>query len=489
MENYSVYEDIANRTGGDIYIGVVGPVRTGKSTFIKRFMETLVIPNADAEQRAVMIDELPQAAAGKTVMTTEPKFVPAKAAKITIAKGTDAHVRLVDCVGFSVVGASGFEEDGAPRLVKTPWQDTPMPFEQAAEIGTEKVIREHSTIGILVTTDGSVTDIPRENYTAAEERAVAELKRMEKPFVILLNCQDPSSQIPLQKSLEEKYGVPVYALNAEIMSETEIVELLKKALFEFPVTRIDVQIPTWLRSFEEDNAMVAELMTAIAAKTDSIEKMRDCFDLEDLFLNSEHFINPDEIRMDLGTGRVEISVSASEGLFYRMLSETSGEPIENDLSLMQYVRYVSGIKSRFEKVQTALDEAEKDGYGIVYPTDNDYRLEKPQLIKKGGDYGVQFKAGAASYHIVKVDITGEVDPVIGTKQQSEEFVAETTKHYDDGMENVWETNIFGKTLRTLVGEELSGKNAAMPAELRKKMRRAVTRIVNEGKGNVICILF
>ena len=489
MENYSVYEDIANRTGGDVYIGVVGPVRTGKSTFIKRFMETLVIPNASAEERGVMIDELPQAAAGKTVMTTEPKFVPAKAAKISITKGAEAHVRLVDCVGFGVEGANGFEEDGEPRLVKTPWQDAPMPFEQAAELGTEKVIKEHSTIGVLVTTDGSVTGIPRANYIAAEERAVAELKRIEKPFVILLNCKDPTSQISLQKSLEDKYEAPVYALNAETMTETEIMEVLKKALFEFPVTRIDVSIPAWVQSFDETDKTVAGLLDSIKKSTEHIEKMRDCFALETLFENGADFISPDEIKMDLGTGRVEITITASDGLFYRMLSETSGESIENDLSLMQYVQTVSGIKARFEKVQSALDEAEKNGYGIVYPTEEDYALEKPQLIKKGGDYGVQFRAAASSYHIVKVDITGAVNPVIGTKQQSEEFVDDTTKVYDEGMDGVWETNIFGKTLRALVHDELSGKNNAMPVELRKKMRRAVTRIVNEGKGNVICILF
>ena len=489
MENYSVYEDIANRTGGDIYIGVVGPVRTGKSTFIKRFMETLVLPQANEDVRAEMTDELPQAAAGKTVMTTEPKFVPAKAAKISISKGAEAHVRLVDCVGFAVDGANGFEEDGAPRLVKTPWQDAPMPFEQAAEIGTEKVIKEHSTIGVLVTTDGSVTDIPRSHYIEAEERAVAELKAIEKPFVILLNCKDPASQIGLQKSLEDKYEAPVYALNAEKMGETEILELLKKALFEFPVTRIDVEIPTWVQSFNEEHKMVQTVMSAVKNVAKNIEKMRDCFALETLFEEDGDFRNPDGIKMDLGTGRVQVRICASDGLFYRMLSETSGENIENDLKLMQYVQSVSGVKERFEKVAAALEEAEQNGYGIVYPTEADYALEKPQLIKKGGDYGVQFKAGAASYHIVKVDITGEVNPVIGTKEQSEEFVGETTRTYEEGMDGVWETNIFGKTLRTLVHDELSGKNNAMPPELRRKMRRAVTRIVNEGKGNVICILF
>ena len=489
MENYSVYEDIANRTGGDIYIGVVGPVRTGKSTFIKRFMETLVIPLSDGEERKVMVDELPQSAAGKTVMTTEPKFVPAKAAKIQVAKGASAQVRLVDCVGFAVDGASGFEEDGAPRLVKTPWQDAPMPFEQAAELGTEKVIKEHSTIGVLVTTDGSITDIQRSGYIAAEERAVSELKALDKPFVILLNCKQPDAQTALQKALEDKYGVPVVAMNAEKMSETDILLLLQKALFEFPVLSIDVKIPKWLQSFPEDNEVVDALIGKVKAVAPQILKMRDCSLLETLFDESSDFINPEEILMDLGTGKVEISITSKEPLFYKVLSEACGESVLDDLALMQYVKNLAAIGREYGKIKDAFEEAKQGGYGIVYPAQEDYALEKPQVMKKNGGYGVQFKANATSYHIVKVDVGGTVNPIIGTKEQSEEFVAQTLKTYDEGLDKVWETNIFGKSLLSLVGEELSAKSNAMPAELRRKMRRAVTRIVNEGKGNVICILF
>ena len=489
MENYNVYEDIARRTDGDIYIGVVGPVRTGKSTFIKRFMETLVIPSAAEQDRLVMIDELPQSAAGKTVMTTEPKFVPAKAAKIQISKGADATVRLVDCVGFAVEGANGFEEEGQPRLVKTPWLDMPIPFEQAAEMGTEKVIKEHSTIGVLVTTDGSVTDIPRSNYVAAEERAVRELKGLGKPFVILLNCKEPSSQFALKNSLEDKYEAPVVALNAERMGEEEILELLQKALFEFPVLRIDVKIPKWLQSFPESNKTVEELLAAVKKVSLGVKKMKDCFAFENLFDEASPFINPDEIRMDLGKGRAEITVAAEETLFYRAISEESGENIEDDLQLMQYVQTLACVRKEYDKVKEALTDAEKHGYGIVYPSEADFSLEKPQLIKKGAGYGVQFKANAASYHIVRVDVTGSVNPIIGTKQQGEEFVDDTLKTYDEGEEKVWETNIFGKSLRSLVGDELSGKTGAMPIELRRKMRRAMSKIVNDKKGNVICIVF
>lgn len=489
MEGYSVYEDIANRTGGDIYLGVVGPVRTGKSTFIRRFMEVMVLPNAAAEARAVMVDELPQAAAGKTVMTTEPKFVPAKAAEIAVAKGAKASVRLVDCVGFSVEGAGGFEEDGAPRLVKTPWQTAPMPFERAAELGTEKVIREHSTVGVLVTTDGSITDLPRESYVAAEERAVRELQKLGKPFAIVLNCREPSSAAELRDRLETQYEAPVVALNAENMNEEEIANTLQKALLEFPVLRIDVKLPRWLRSLPETDTHVAALLSAVKAAAAKIEKMRDCSVFENLFYEDSGYRNPDEIRMDLGTGRAEIRIETTEALFYGALSDACGEVLEDDLALLRHVRALTATKRAYDRVRDALNEAETNGYGIVYPSEEEYALEKPQLLKKGTGYGVQFRARAASYHIVKVDVRGAVQPIIGTKQQSEAFVNETLSAYEDGAGDVWETNIFGKTLRALVGDELSGKTDAMPTELRKKMRRTISKIVNDGKGNVICIVF
>ncbi len=489
MENYSIYEDVLSRTGGDIYVGVVGPVRTGKSTFIKRFMETLVLPSAPASERAIMTDELPQSAAGKTVMTTEPKFVPAKAAKISVGKGAEASVRLVDCVGFAVEGANGFEEEGAPRLVRTPWQEEPMPFEQAAALGTEKVIKEHSTIGVLVTTDGSVTELPRSAYERAEERAVRELKGIKKPFVILLNCQNPSGAEELKRELESKYEAPVVALNVETMGEEEIKKLLQTALFEFPVLRVDVKIPRWLQALPAENSTVAALLGKIKTAAVGMERMRDCFALETLFEEGEDFINPQEISIDLGKGSAEIRVGTKPALFYRVLSEACGESIGDDLSLMRYVAELSGAKRTFEKVRDALKEADEGGYGIVYPKEEEYVLEQPRLIKKGASYGVQFRANAVGYHIVKVDIHGQVNSVIGTKQQGEDFVAETLKAYEEGQEKVWETNIFGKSLRTLVADELSGKADGMPKELRRKVRRAVGRIVNDGKGNLICIVF
>ncbi len=487
MENYSVYEDIANRTGGDIYLGVVGPVRTGKSTFIKRFMETLVLPLSSEKERGEMTDELPQSAAGKTIMTTEPKFVPAKAAKIAIAKGAQASVRLIDCVGFSVDGANGYEENGMPRLVKTPWQEGEMPFEKAAELGTQKVIKEHSTIGILVTTDGSITDIERSAYVAAEERAVAELQAIGKPFVILLNCKSPSTQTSLRDALKEKYGVPVLAVNVEQTSQEDILEIMRTALFEFPVACIDVKLPTWLQSFPESNPTVNAFLTKLKTIAPSLQKMRDCFALEHVFDDDENFLNPEEICMELGKGRVEIGVGVKETLFYQVLSEACGETIDSEWKLMRYVCDIAERKARFDRVSTALQEAEEKGYGIVYPTDEDYALQKPELVKKNAGYGMHFGANATSYHIVKVDIKGAVSPIIGTKEQGEDFAAETLKAYEDG--DVWETNIFGKSLRSLVEGELSGKTGAMPMELRKKMRKVMTKIVNEGKSNLFYLLF
>lgn len=489
MENYNIYQDVSSRTGGDIYIGVVGPVRTGKSTFIKKFMETLVIPNAKESDRAVMIDELPQSGAGKTVMTTEPKFVPAKAAKIALNKGTDASVRLVDCVGFAVEGANGFEEDGKPRLVKTPWQEEAMSFSEAAALGTEKVIREHSTIGVLVTTDGSITDIPRTAYEQAEERAVRGLKEIGKPFIIVLNCTETKKAAALQKTLENKYEVPVVAINVEKMGEEEVLSVLKKALFEFPVLRVDVKIPRWLQSLPCDNPTVVAMLDKVKGAVEGVEKMRDCFALETLFDEEEDFINPEEIYMDLGKGKAEIALGAKKELFYRVLSKECGEEIEDDLSLMRNMVALSASKNTFERVKEAMQEADETGYGIVRPGEEEYTLQKPRLVKKSAGYGVQFKASATSYHIVKIEVGGEVSPIIGTKQQGEDFVEDTLRVYEEGQEKVWETNIFGKSLRNLVSDELAGKADGMPIELRKKLRRAATRIVNDGKGNLICFVF
>ena len=488
MENYSVYEDIASRTNGDIYIGVVGPVRTGKSTFIKRFMEKLVLPSADASVRMQMTDELPQSAAGKTVMTTEPKFVPAKAAKIVIREGANASVRLVDCVGFAVEGASGFEENGAPRLVKTPWSETPLPFEEAAKLGTEKVIRDHSTIGILVTTDGSIAELPRSAYINAEERAAKELKEIGKPFVVLLNCREPEGQENLRKALEEKYGVPVVATNAETITEEEILLIMQKVLFEFPLVSVDVNLPLWIQSLPEESNIVSVVMEKLKKCAPTLTKMKDCLRLETLFSEEDKFKNPETVSMSLGTGRAELSVEAKEGLFYEVLSEECGENISDDFQLMKYVSALAASKCAYDKLAQAFEEAKTNGYGTVAPLASETALDTPKLVKKSSGYGVSFKANAPSYHIIRVDVSGEVSPIIGTQEQGEEFLKQTLADYETQTDKVWDTNIFGKSLKDLVSEGLLRKSEAMPQEIKKKMRRTVTRIVNEGKGGVICIL-
>ncbi len=489
MENYNVYQDIKNRTDGDIYIGVVGPVRTGKSTFIKRFMETLVLPNAEQGASKEMIDELPQAGEGKTVMTTEPKFVPAQAAKIQVAKGAEINVRLVDCVGFAVTGANGFEEDGAPRLVKTPWQEGAMPFEQAAAIGTEKVIKDHSTIGVVVTTDGSFTGIERGAYVAGEEKAVAQLKAIGKPFVIVLNCLSAENAATLKKELEDKYEVPVVAMNVENMQEADVQTILQAVLFTFPVNCIDVRLPKWLQTFPEENATVENLLQTLKRALPNMKTMRDCTALENLFNENDYFINPLDIQMDLGMGGVEITIDTKPEVYYQVLSSVCEEEICDDLGLMRYVCALAQTKVAYGKVKDAFEEAEKNGYGIVYPTEAEYALDKPRLLKKSSGFGAHFRANAPSYHVIKVDVTGGVSPIIGTKEQSESFIDETLTGFENGMDKVWETNIFGRSLRALVGDELSGKTSAMPLELRKKMRRTITKIVNDGKNNAICLLF
>lgn len=488
MESYSVYEDLANRTGGDIYVGVVGPVRTGKSTFIRKFMQTLVLPYAEGSEKAVMTDELPQAGDGKTVMTTEPKFVPAKAVHISLTSGASVAVRLVDCVGYPVEGAGGFEEDGSPRLVKTPWKEEAIPFEEAATLGTKKVIHEHATIGVLVTTDGSVTGLPRESYVPAEERAVHELKSLGKPFIVLVNCQNPEACEELVKSLEKRYEVPMVALNVENMGEVEILEVMKKVLFAFPVLRIDVRMPKWLQSLSEETPAVGNLLSTIRNVAGSIQRMQDCFLLEQLFDEESDYLNPEEIFMDLGQGKVTITVGVKDSLFYQTLSDICGEEIEDDLTLFRYARNLSDTKRSYDRVKDALEEAEKTGYGIVYPGEEEFSLEKPKLVKKSAGYGVQFRAKAPSYHIVKLNVHGLVQPVIGTKQQGEDFMEDTLQSFEEG-DGVWETNIFGKSLKELMGEELEGKSGNMPIELRKKMRRTISKIVNDGKGNLLCILF
>lgn len=487
MEQFNVYEDMAARTGGEIYIGVVGPVRTGKSSFIKRFMTERVIPNVTGSLRQRMIDELPQSGSGKTVMTTEPKFVPEEGEEVRFKDAT-AKVRLIDCVGFPVEGANGFEEGGAPRLIRTPWSEEPLPFAAAAEEGTLRVIREHSTIGILVTTDGTVTELPREAYIPAEEKCVAELDRMGKPYLILVNTARPDSSETICMELREKYRAPVVAADVEKLTSEQIDGILERILYEFPVLSVDIDLPDWMRVLDADTPLIAEVLDGVRKIAPEIVKMSDCALLETLFAGSERLLPPVGMKLDLGAGKAVCTVKPQEGAFYQTLSERCGEEIKDDFSLMSYVAALSEAKKLYERVGKAFADAKEYGYGIVPPDRSEMNLALPKTVKKGGRPGVDLHAEAPSYHVIRVDVSGAVRPSVGSAEQSETFVRELSERLEREPQAAWDTNLFGKTLKEVLGEELSVKNRSMAEGVQKKMRKTVTRIVNEGKGGVICIL-
>lgn len=490
MLEYNVYEDIAERSGGDIYVGVVGPVRTGKSTLIKKFMTELVIPNSeDGNLKNVMIDELPQSASGKIVMTTEPKFVPAQAASVRIENAV-ANVRFADCVGFTIKGASGFEENGEPRLVNTPWSSEPLPFAEAAELGTQKVIDEHSTIGICVTTDGSIAGIDRGDYEEAEAHTVKKLKASGKPFVIVLNCVNPETGAAkrLKDELEERYGVSVLAVNLENVDGDGLLGILKAVLFEFAVTKIDVDIPDWMRFLPPDSSAVCELIEKIRGVSANIFKMKDCSAFDKMLEECKFWNSAISVALNLADGSVKITAYVRDGIFFEMLSEIAGDKITDEYSLMRYVRATSEAKQGYDKVKDALECARVNGYGIVQPYDTDMSLEAPKMVRQGGSVGIKLRATAPSYHIVKIDVTGEVSPIMGNAAQSEGIVQGMMNGFETNPDNMWDTNLFGKSLREMVKEGLSGKVNCMHEDTKAKMRRAITRIVNEGKGGVICII-
>ena len=486
-EQFSVYEDIASRTGGEIFVGVVGPVRTGKSTFVKRFVQELIVPQVEGAKKQRYVDELPQSAAGKTVMTTEPKFVPEEAATIRVKEAV-AKVRLIDCVGYPVEGATGFEEEGAPRLVKTPWSESPVPFERAAEEGTRKVIRDHSTIAVLMTTDGSVAGIPRSAYEEAEARAAEELAAIGKPYVILLNCVSPDGAEGLRARLEEKYGVPVLAVNAEELSAEDIAAVLERILYEFPVLSIDVDLPDWMRVLDADSPLISEVLGGIREVAPRVRKMSDCALFDTLYTESGRLLPPVDVQLDAATGRATFRVGAKDGAFYEVLCEQCGENIADDFSLMRYVSQLSEAKKVYERVGQAFRDAQEYGYGIVPPEAGEMSLAQPKVVKKGGRVGVNLHADAPSYHVIRVDVSGEVRPALGGEEQSKAFVDQLAGGMEREPEEVWNTNMFGRTLKDILGEELFVKNRSMGENVQKKMRRTVTRIVNEGKGGVICIL-
>ncbi len=491
MEKYDTYYDIANRTNGDIYIGVVGPVRTGKSTFITKFMEKFVIPNIGNKlQRQIATDEMPQSADGKTIMTTQPKFVPANSVKVQFKNKSTANVRLVDCVGYLIDGVSGDKEDDKPRLVKTPWSDKEMTFEKAAELGTRKVIEEYSTIGIVVTTDGSFTDISREKYQPAEEKVIKELKKKGNPFIVIMNTKTPKSEYTMKlcDDLEEKYGVSVICYDVLNLSADDINEIIEKVLFEFPMYGFNVDIPEWMQALPSNNKIIDEILQEVKRSSGKMRKMRDFSEIFDCFSQSENLESPELLELKLGEGIPRYKIQAKDGVYYKVLSEECGEKIDNDCDLMCYIKSFSESKRKFGKIREALEEAENGGYGVVLPTLDEFNLEEPVLVKQGGKYGVKLKASAPSLHIVRVDVATEVSPIVGTEKQGEDLVNYIMTNFEDNPSGIWETNMFGKSMQDLVKEGLDGKLNAMPKNAQDKMRKTLTRIVNENRGGVICIL-
>ena len=491
MENYGLYEDIAQRTGGDVYVGVVGPVRCGKSTFITQFMQNLVVPNIkDKNIRERTIDELPQSADGKTIMTTQPRFIPSKATKVTIAENVDVNVRMIDCVGYLIDGALGHQEGDKQRLVKTPWSEEDLPFEEAAEIGTKKVIDEHSTIGIVLTTDGSITDIPRSSYVSAEERVIEELSLQQKPFVVVLNSKTPKAEETkkLAKSLQAKYKVPVLPMDVLKLNQNNIDEIFEKILLEFPIKSLKVKMPKWMQTLSFDHPLIRNVVSEINKFGQDITKIGQIDKTNVAFLESEDFEPVVVSSIKMGEGKIYFEITPKEGLFYRVLSEQCGTEIADDFKLISYIKQLAHAKVEYDKIKVALQDVKEKGYGVVLPNVEDMKLEDPEIVKQGSKFGVKLKASAPSLHIMSVDIQTEVNPIVGSQAQSEEMVKYMMSEFEQNPKSIWETNMFGKSLSSLVNEGINSKITLMPVEAQRKMRKSLGRIINEGKGGIICIL-
>lgn len=489
MDN--IYEDIARRTDGDVYIGVVGPVRTGKSTFIKRFMETMVIPaigNVYRKERAR--DELPQSGSGRTVMTAEPKFVPEEAVDISFGNGTAARVRLIDCVGYMVPGAEGLYEDGQERMVTTPWHEGEIPMTQAAEEGTRKVIAEHSTIGLVITTDGSFGDIPRQSFLEAEERVVGELRGIGKPFVVIVNSADPDSEPAqkLAKELSEKYGVPCLAENCLTLSLDNMNAVMQAVLYQFPLTCLSLWLPPWVEALGDDSELKKTLYAAILSSSEGLWSLHDTQGAMERLAAEDHVEGARVTSIEPGTGTVEAAIELPRQLYYSTISEQSGFDIADDGDLMMLLRSLKNVKAEYDNVHEALEQAWETGYGVVMPTADQMALAEPQIVSRGGRYSVKLKASAPAIHMIRTDVETEVSPAVGGEKASEEIVSFLLQGFDGDVNKIWESNIFGKSLYDIAEEGLTTKLRRMPPNVRNRLRITIQRLVNDGGYGLICII-
>lgn len=490
MEANNVYRDMQARTNGEIYIGVVGPVRSGKSTFIKKFMDTIVIPNiSDPAARDRAVDELPQSASGRTIMTTEPKFIPEQAVTVKMDNTAEFSVRMIDCVGYIVPSALGYIEEDQPRMVRTPWFEDPIPFNMAAEIGTQKVITEHSTIGLVITTDGSISDIPQEEYEEAEERVVRELQATNRPFIVLLNCLYPNTDEArrLAQARSERYGVPVLPVNCVDITEQDIREILSKLLYQFPIREIRLDIPGWIIELDNEHWLKKEIFDCLR-ESSAIHRVSEVSKVAACLEACESLRSVRVSRMNLGSGSCVVELIPDPALFFKILSEKTGLQVQDETALLAHLIEMNEIKKKFSKLQAAYDDVMETGYGIVMPDLEELSLEEPEIIKQNGKYGIRLKAAAPSIHMMRTCIKTEVTPIVGSEQQSEDLVLYLLKEFEESPSQIWDSNIFGKSLHELVNEGMHNKLHRMPEDARGRVRETIERIINDGCNGLICII-
>jgi stage IV sporulation protein A len=491
LEKVDIFKDIAERTGGDIYFGVVGAVRTGKSTFIKKFMELVVLPNMSNEaERARTQDELPQSAAGKTIMTTEPKFVPNQAATVHVSEGLEVNIRLVDCVGYTVPGAKGYEDENGPRMINTPWYEEPIPFHEAAEIGTRKVIQEHSTIGVVITTDGSIGELPRNSYVDAEERVINELKEVGKPFIMIVNSVQPHhpNTESLRANLSEKYDIPVVAMSVESMRESDVLNVLREALYEFPVIEVNVNLPSWVMVLRDNHWLRSSYQVAVKETVKDIKRLRDVDRVVNQFIDYDFIDRAGLAGIEMGHGVAEIDLFAPDDLYDDILKEIVGVEIRGKDHLLELMQDFAHAKSEYDQISDALKMVKQTGYGVASPSLADMSLEEPEIIRQGARFGVRLRAVAPSIHMIKVDVESEFAPIIGTEKQSEELVRYLMQDFEDDPLSIWNSDIFGRSLSSIVREGIQAKISLMPENARYKLKETLERIINEGSGGLIAII-